>query len=65
MRQKVLDLASTHLDNVRVEHLELVDGHVQIKDVPESAIALETLAQMANPMRGAVQPGTEPGLEAT
>ncbi len=47
------------------EHLELVDGHVQIKDAPESAIPLAQLAQKANPMRGAVKPGTEPGLESS
>ena len=42
-----------------------IDGHVQIKDTPDSAIPLAQLAQKANPMRGAVQPGTEPGLEST
>ena len=65
VRQKILDLASTQLDNVPQEHLELVDGHVQIIGAPESAIPLGQLAQQANPMRGAVQPGTEPGLEST
>lgn len=65
VREKVLKLAGAQLDNVSPELLELVDGHVQIKDVPESAISLQSLAQMANPMRGAVEPGTEPGLEAT
>jgi CO/xanthine dehydrogenase Mo-binding subunit len=65
VRQKILNLASTQLDNVPQEHLELVDGHVQIIGAPESAIPLGQLAQQANPMRGAVQPGTEPGLEAT
>ena len=65
VRQKILDLAVTRLDNVPPEHLELVDGHVQIIDVPESAISLADLAQAANPMRGAVQPGTEPGLESS
>lgn len=38
---------------------------MQIKDTPASAIPLGQLAQKANPMRGAVQPGTEPGLEST
>jgi CO/xanthine dehydrogenase Mo-binding subunit len=65
VRQKILDLASTQLDNVPQEHLELVDGHVQIIGAPESAIPLGQLAQQANPMRGAVQPGTEPGLESS
>jgi len=65
VRQKVLRLAAAELDNVAEEHLELVDGHVQIKGAPGSAIPLGELAQRANPMRGAVEPGTEPGLEAT
>jgi CO/xanthine dehydrogenase Mo-binding subunit len=65
VRQKILDLASAQLDNVPQEHLELVDGHVQIIGAPESAIPLGQLAQQANPMRGAVTPGTEPGLESS
>lgn len=65
VRGKILKLASSELDNIAIEHLELVDGHVQIKDTPESAIPLGELAQKANPMRGAVQPGTEPGLESS
>src|SRR5690606_28030904 len=47
------------------DKLELVDGKVQILGAPETAIPLGVLAQKANPMRGAVKPGTEPGLEAT
>ena len=65
VRQKILKLASGELDNIAVEHLELVDGHVQIKDTPDSAIPLGQLAQKANPMRGAVEPGAEPGLESS
>ncbi|MCB8987894.1 MAG: xanthine dehydrogenase family protein molybdopterin-binding subunit [Ardenticatenaceae bacterium] len=65
VRRKILKLASSELDNVDVEHLELVDGRVQIKDTPQSALPLGDLAQKANPMRGAVQPGTEPGLESS
>lgn len=65
VRRKVLRMASADLDNIAEEHLELVGGHVQIKDTPASAIPLGQLAQKANPMRGAVQPGTEPGLEST
>jgi aerobic carbon-monoxide dehydrogenase large subunit len=33
--------------------------------MPESRRALGELAMRANPMRGAVRPGTEPGLEST
>ncbi len=65
VRQKILKLASAELDNIAEEHLELVNGHVQIKDTPDSAIPLGQLAQKANPMRGAVKPGTEPGLESS
>jgi aerobic carbon-monoxide dehydrogenase large subunit len=36
-----------------------------VRGVPEARISLATLAAKANPLRGAVQPGTEPGLEAT
>jgi len=38
---------------------------VRVKGVPESALKLGDLATEANPSRGAVEPGTEPGLEAT
>jgi carbon-monoxide dehydrogenase large subunit len=65
VREKILKMASAELDNVAEDHLELVYGRVQIKDTPESAIPLSLLAQKANPMRGAVQPGTEPGLESS
>jgi CO/xanthine dehydrogenase Mo-binding subunit len=64
VRQKILKLASEKLE-VAEEDLELADGEVRVKGVPDSAIALGQLAQAANPLRGAVKPGTEPGLEAT
>lgn len=64
VRKKILKLASEELE-VAEEDLELVDGKVRVKGVPESAIDLGTLAAKANPLRGAVKPGTEPGLEAT
>ncbi len=65
VREKTLSQASTQLDNVPIEQLEIVEGQVRIKDVPESGIPLGELAQQANPMRGAVTPGTEPGLESS
>jgi CO/xanthine dehydrogenase Mo-binding subunit len=65
VRQKILKMASAELDNIAEDHLELVGGRVQIKGSPESAIPLGELANRANPMRGAVHPGTEPGLEST
>ncbi len=64
VREKVLDLASKELEVAR-EDLELAEGEVRVKGVPQSAIPLGELAARANPLRGAVQPGTEPGLEAT
>lgn len=64
VRKKILKLASEELE-VAVEDLELADGEVRVKGVPETAIKLGQLATQANPLRGAVKPGTEPGLEAT
>jgi len=65
VRRKVLKIASAELDDVPEDDLELVNGTVRIKGVPESAISLGDLAGRANPTRGAVRPGAEPGLEAT
>lgn len=64
VRQKVLKLASKLLEAPE-EELELVDGQVRVADVPRLSISLGELAVEANPLRGAVEPGTEPGLEAT
>ena len=43
----------------------MVDGKVSVVGVPGQSVKLGELAAKANPMRGAVKPGTEPGLEAT
>ena len=64
VRAKILKLAGQKLE-VAPEDLELVNGHVHVRGVPETSISLGELAVEANPMRGAVKPGTEPGLEAT
>ncbi|MBE2238080.1 MAG: xanthine dehydrogenase family protein molybdopterin-binding subunit [Caldilineaceae bacterium] len=64
VRRKILKKASDELE-VDEEDLELVDGAVRVKGSPQTAIKLGDLAVRANPMRGAVKPGTEPGLEAT
>ncbi len=64
VRAKVLKLASKILETPE-EELELVDGQVRVADIPEQAISLGELAVLANPLRGAVEPGSEPGLEAT
>jgi carbon-monoxide dehydrogenase large subunit len=64
VRKKILKQASKVL-KAPEEELELVDGMVRVADIPRQAISLGELAVLANPLRGAVEPGTEPGLEAT
>lgn len=64
VRERILEVASEMLE-AAPEDLELSDGEVRVMGVPSSAITLGTLASEANPLRGAVRPGTKPGLEAT
>ncbi len=64
VRRKVLELASRVLETPE-EELELGDGMVRVADIPQKSISLGELAVLANPLRGAVEPGTEPGLEST
>ncbi|MBR0752016.1 xanthine dehydrogenase family protein molybdopterin-binding subunit [Bradyrhizobium jicamae] len=64
VRKKALKLASDAFECAE-EDLVLADGKVSITGIPEKFIRLGDLAQRANPMRGAVTPGTEPGLEST
>jgi len=64
VREKVLDLASRVL-NAPKEALELAHGRVSVGGSTDSGIGLGELAGKANPLRGAVRPGTEPGLEST
>lgn len=64
VRRKVLKKASEVL-GVAEEDIELVDGWARVKGAPGKAITLGDLAGRANPLRGAVKPGSEPGLEAT
>jgi aerobic carbon-monoxide dehydrogenase large subunit len=64
VRLKILSLAASLL-NVSQDVLELADGRVFVRDSPERAFTLAELAGRANPLRGAVRPGTEPGLEST
>lgn len=63
VREKVLKLASKLLEAPE-EELELLDGVVRVADIPEKSIPLGDLATRANPMRGVMEPGMEPGLEA-
>jgi CO/xanthine dehydrogenase Mo-binding subunit len=64
VRKKILKLASEVLETPE-EELELDNGMVRVADIPRQSISLADLAELANPLRGAVEPGTEPGLEAT
>ncbi|MFB3133507.1 MAG: molybdopterin cofactor-binding domain-containing protein, partial [Rhodothermales bacterium] len=64
VRKKILKLASDELE-VAEEDLELDGGRVYVKGVPQRGMDLGELALKANPLRGAVKPGAEPGLEAT
>ena len=64
VRQKILKLAAEHFECAE-EDLEIADGQVSVVGVPGQAVKLGALALKANPMRGAVRPGTEPGLEST
>jgi len=64
VRAKILKQASKVLETPE-EELELVEGHVRVADIPHQSISLGELAVLANPLRGAVEPGTEPGLEST
>ncbi len=64
VRQKVLRLAAEHFECAE-DDLIIEDGKVSIAGVRGQSITLGELATRANPMRGAVKPGTEPGLEAT
>ena len=64
VRAKILKTAAQHFECAE-EDLVLAGGRVHIAGVEERTIKLGALAGLANPMRGAVTPGTEPGLEAT
>ncbi len=64
VREKILRLAAEHFECAE-EDLEIGDGGVSIVGVPGKTVRLGELAVKANPMRGAVRPGTEPGLEST
>src|ERR1700730_8198328 len=64
VRQKILRTAAEYFECAE-DDLELANGEVSIAGVPGKSIRLGELAIRANPMRGAVRPGTEPGLEST
>lgn len=64
VRQKILRTAA-ELFECAEHDLEIENGRVSIAGVPGKSVLLGELAIRANPMRGAVRPGTEPGLEST
>ena len=64
VRDKILDAAARALDAPR-DRLELAGGQVRVIGDPGPGVALGELASQANPLRGAVTAGVEPGLEAT
>ena len=64
VREKILEVAARLL-NVPEADVELEDGRARVRGEPERAIAYGELALRANPLRGGVTPGSEPGLECT
>jgi len=64
VRERMLELGAKHL-GVELGEVELADGGVCVAAEPGRAIDRQSLARLANPLRGAVEPGSEPGLEAT
>ena len=64
VRQKILSVAAEHF-GCGEDKLVVEDARVSVAGEPGNAIGLGDLAKQANPMRGAVRPGVEPGLEAT
>ncbi|MEA3069021.1 MAG: aerobic carbon-monoxide dehydrogenase large subunit [Alphaproteobacteria bacterium] len=64
VRRKILRIAADHFE-CDEDDLQIENGEVSIVGVPGKSVALGELAMRANPMRGAVRPGTEPGLEST
>ncbi|NPV78277.1 MAG: xanthine dehydrogenase family protein molybdopterin-binding subunit [Anaerolineae bacterium] len=64
VREKIFSLASKIFEEPE-ENLEVGDGKVWVKSNPSQSMLLGDLALRANPTRGTIEPGVEPGLEAT
>jgi carbon-monoxide dehydrogenase large subunit len=64
VRAKVVGVAS-RVFQVDEEEIEVAGGRVRPRGDPGREMTLGELSAYANPLRGAVAPGTEPGLEAT
>jgi aerobic carbon-monoxide dehydrogenase large subunit len=65
VRRKVLEVGARVLGAASADEVELAGGAVRIIGDDSRSMPLGQLAGHANPLRGAVTPGTEPGLEAT
>ncbi|MBW3660193.1 MAG: xanthine dehydrogenase family protein molybdopterin-binding subunit [Gemmatimonadetes bacterium] len=64
VREKAVERAAAEL-GVEEEAIELADGRAFVRGEPACGIGLGELAVKANPLRGAVRGGSEPGLEAS
>ena len=64
VRTKIIELSASHL-NCNKSQIQLGEGLAFDSRNAENSISFGDLAAIANPMRGAVAPGTQPGLEAT
>jgi carbon-monoxide dehydrogenase large subunit len=65
VREKTLQVAATLLE-ARADDLELAEGKVFVRGVPDRAVTLGQVATAANPLRGVIPQEWEgPGLEAT
>jgi len=64
VREKVVEV-SARLLNVPEADIELADGTARVRGEPARSFTLGELAMRANPLRGGVTPGSEPGLECT
>jgi carbon-monoxide dehydrogenase large subunit len=64
VRDKIITLAGRLLETAP-EDIVLHGGRAVVRGTPDRGFDLGELARRANPLRGAVTPGTEPGLEAT
>jgi carbon-monoxide dehydrogenase large subunit len=64
VRDKALAIAAHHLE-ARADDLELVEGTIRVRGVPDRAISLGRVATLAYAGTRRLPPGMEPGLEAT
>ena len=64
VRKKVLETGARVL-GIAPDDVELAANSIRSRSNPDRAMTLGELAGHANPLRGAVTPGSEPGLEAT